>query len=82
MRVVPPYPTAVPADEHLPVGPSALRVPALSATPGANAETGGCSCSMLPLETEALRGTCSPASLPLFEGRNADKGQLAEAATR
>ena len=36
--------------------------------------------AMVRLETEALRSTCSPVSLPSVEGRGEGKGQLAEAA--
>ena len=36
--------------------------------------------AMVRIETEALRSTCSPVSLPPIEGRSEDKGQLAEAA--
>ena len=36
--------------------------------------------AMVRLETEALRSTCSPVSLPPIESRSEGKGQLAEAA--
>ena len=36
--------------------------------------------AMVRLETEALRSTSSPVSLPPVEGRDEGKGQLAEAA--
>ena len=36
--------------------------------------------AMVRLETEALRSTCSPVSVPPIDGRGKDKKQLAEAA--